>query len=205
MQPLQSRQWPPYRKLRALTALRAAARMRITAPCPRRTSGPIRRRQRRRPGLRRPAGRLDGGLYDSATPSHRLTVIYAAVGAGNERLLWRSIAHTVHFIRHCVCSHCSLSSSIPATCPHIPAGCFTPPCICSLRITTFSIQEQSFVEKNSISLQLLFSEKGASSADRSRSTTQSVARDCGVLWIKPATSPSHKNVYFDSFFSVRLI
>ena len=40
-----------YRKLRALTALRPHVRMRITAPCSRRTSGLI---SRRHAGLRRP-------------------------------------------------------------------------------------------------------------------------------------------------------
>jgi len=53
MQLLLPRRWRRYRKLRALTALRAA-RIRITAPRPRRTSGPIRRRQPRRAGFRRP-------------------------------------------------------------------------------------------------------------------------------------------------------
>jgi len=38
-----------------------------------------------------PGGRLDGDLYDSATPSHRLTVIYTlcATGSGRGRLLPR--------------------------------------------------------------------------------------------------------------------
>ena len=103
MQLLQPRRRRRYRKLRALTALRLCTDTDNGASSPQDVRPDLPPPAAASRGTLSTAGRLDGDLYDSATPSHRLTVIYAGGtstnGWTNGRLMSRCIAHA--FIASC--------------------------------------------------------------------------------------------------------